>query len=182
MLDFVIKRLIIKIMKQELFDTIKSVIDSLGLSLYHTEFKGNVLRVLLEAKNGPFTMKDCTKAAQALSAKLDTLNLISHRYYLEVSSPGIERSLLTPEHYKRYKGQNCSILTYQGKILGRIIDADEDMVKIETLAKSNFSQDSNSEGAIECINIPFAQIKAGHLKISDEVLFGKVRDNRAKEK
>ena len=63
-----------------------------------------VLRVTLECENG-ISLDDCTRVHRQLSDLLDVHDPIPWRYTLEVSSPGINRSLLRPSHYRRYLGQ-----------------------------------------------------------------------------
>ena len=63
-----------------------------------------VLRILLESESG-VTLDDCTLVHRQLSDVLDVHDPIPWRYTLEVSSPGINRPLLRPQHYHRYMGQ-----------------------------------------------------------------------------
>ena len=172
-LDFDKNQFIIDFMKQEIYDTVKSVIESLGLTIYHIEFNRNVLRVLVEANEAPVTVEICANAARILSAKLDLINLISCRYYLEVSSPGIERHLYKPEHYNRYKGEVCRLSTKCGSFIGKIIDADQAVVELEQVNGSSFPAGLNYSEANRRIKIPYPEIKSGQLKIADDLLFGK---------
>jgi len=160
-------------MKQEIYETVKSVVDSLGLTIYHIEFNQNILRVLVEANDFPVTVETCANASRILSARLDLVNLIPNRYYLEVSSPGIERHLFKPEHYNKYKGEVCRLSTKYGSFMGKIIDADQNMLKLEQINGSDFPAGLNYDETSRCIKIPYTEIKAGQLKIADEILFGK---------
>lgn len=63
-----------------------------------------VLRVSLECENG-VSLDDCTRIHRQLSDLLDVHDPIPWRYTLEVSSPGINRPLLSPRHYQRSLGQ-----------------------------------------------------------------------------
>ena len=63
-----------------------------------------VERVTLECENG-VSLDDCTRVHRQLSDLLDVHDPIPWRYTLEVSSPGINRPLLRPSHYRRYLGQ-----------------------------------------------------------------------------
>lgn len=69
-----------------------------------------VLRVLLESETGT-TLDDCTRVHRQLSDVLDVHDPIPWRYTLEVSSPGINRPLLRPSHYRRYLGQPIRLQT-----------------------------------------------------------------------
>jgi len=57
---------------------------------------------------------DCEKVSRFLSEKLDETDPIEQNYYLEVSSPGIERALLKESDYKRYAGRFVNVTLYQG--------------------------------------------------------------------
>ena len=50
-----------------------------------------------------------------LSEKLDEADPVEQNYYLEVSSPGMDRELVKPEHYQRYLGREVEIRLYKGK-------------------------------------------------------------------
>lgn len=57
--------------------------------------------------------EDCETISRFLSEKLDEADPIPQNYYLEVSSPGMDRELLTKEHYIRYTGKQVEIKLYQ---------------------------------------------------------------------
>ena len=59
--------------------------------------------------------EDCEKVSRFLSEKLDEADPIEQNYYLEVSSPGMDRPLITPEHYRRYLGHEVETRLYKGK-------------------------------------------------------------------
>lgn len=73
-------------------------INSLGYDLYHMEYvkeKGTFyLRFFIDNENG-IGLKDCEKVSRKMSAILDEKDPIKDEYILEVSSPGIFRSLFT---------------------------------------------------------------------------------------
>jgi ribosome maturation factor RimP len=158
-------------MKQELIDTIKSVIDSLKFDIYHIEFNKNVLKVLIESNDSPVTIGTCVNVARMLSTKLDSVVLIPYHYRLEVSSPGIERTLYKPEHYKRYVGYDCRLVTTQGFVLGKIIEANDELLKLEKIEGVKSKLDSNQNSASLLITVPYAEIKSGQLRVSDDDIF-----------
>jgi ribosome maturation factor RimP len=57
---------------------------------------------------------DCEKVSRYLSARLDELDPIEQNYYLEVSSPGMDRALLKESDYTRYAGRFVDVALYQG--------------------------------------------------------------------
>ena len=64
-----------------------------------------VLRFFIDKAGGGITLDDCTAASQLLSPLLDRFDLISERYLLEVSSPGIDRPIRKPEDFLRFVGE-----------------------------------------------------------------------------
>ena len=92
-----------------------------GYELYNCEFvkegRDWFLRVYIDRAeaDGYIGTEDCEKVSRYLSAELDAADPIEQNYYLEVSSPGMDRPLLRPEHYKRYVGQEVEIKLYKGK-------------------------------------------------------------------
>ncbi|HWQ79203.1 MAG TPA: ribosome maturation factor RimP [Anaerovoracaceae bacterium] len=92
-----------------------------GYELYLVEFikegKDWFLRLYIdrtEDSNGGIGTDDCEKVSRYLSARLDELDPIEQNYYLEVSSPGMDRALLKESDYTRYAGRYVNVALYQG--------------------------------------------------------------------
>ena len=87
-----------------------------GCFIYDVEFvkEGGVyfLRIYAD-KDGGISLDECETISRALSTKLDEKDPIKENYYLEVSSPGIERKLKTPEHFERYIGSTVDVGLYK---------------------------------------------------------------------
>lgn len=77
------------------------IVEGLGLKLYHLQYVKEsseyYLRIFIEGEN-PITLEDCEKVSRAVSEVLDVEDPIEEAYYLEVSSPGIDRTLFTDKH------------------------------------------------------------------------------------
>ncbi|GAC1532552.1 MAG: ribosome maturation factor RimP [Acidimicrobiales bacterium] len=107
-----------------------------GLTLFDIEYGGGRLVVLADREGG-VDLEALTRATHRISAALDEHDPIpGGRYLLEVSSPGLERRLRTPEHYRRYVGSLVSIktlATVQGdrRIRGILSAADATGVTVE---------------------------------------------------
>ncbi len=87
-----------------------------GFYIYDIEYikEGGLwfLRVYID-KDGGITMDECETFSRTLSDTLDEADPISGNYYLEVSSPGIERRLKTEAHFRRYIGSVIDISLYK---------------------------------------------------------------------
>jgi ribosome maturation factor RimP len=101
---------------------IADIATAAGCELLHAEWKGGVLRLVLDrraatespaespAENMPessdgVTLADCELVAKHASALLDVLDFGNGRYLLEVSSPGLDRQLYRPSDYQRFLGR-----------------------------------------------------------------------------
>ncbi|MBC2578917.1 ribosome maturation factor RimP [Clostridium sp. DJ247] len=115
----------------KLVTLIKPIVIQLGYELYHLEFvregRDNYLRIYIEKEEGGISLEDCEKVSRAVSDILDAEDPIEEGYYLEVSSPGIDRILHSDEHLERYTGQNVLVKVsgllngkkkFEGELLG----------------------------------------------------------------
>lgn len=87
---------------------------AVGLELVAVQVLGNrvlTVQVLLEKPDGTSpSVEDCTKLSRLLSTQLDVADVISGRYTLEVSSPGMERPLTKPADYTRFVGRQARVV------------------------------------------------------------------------
>ncbi len=110
-----------------------------GYELYNIEFvkegKDWFLRVYVDMASGEgyIGTEDCEKVSRFLSEKLDEEDPIEQNYYLEVSSPGMDRPLLTKAHYERYVGSEVEIRLYKGKYGTKNIQGVLDSIEGETV-------------------------------------------------
>ena len=97
------------------------VIEAQGVDLYDMEFikegTARTLRIYID-KDAGVDLNDCERVSRAAEAVLDEHDPIETAYYLEVSSPGIERKLTKPEHFTRYTGHKIALRLY-GPLNGR---------------------------------------------------------------
>lgn len=95
-----------------------------GLELYHAEFlkegKDWFLRVYIDKawqagqEECYVSTDDCELVSRFLSDELDRLDPIEQNYYLEVSSPGMDRQLFTQKDYDRFAGRQVEVRLYTG--------------------------------------------------------------------
>lgn len=135
-----------------------------GLSLYYCEFvkegSDRTLRVYIDVtEEGRYvSTEDCERVSRFLEERLDRDDPIDGEYVLEVSSPGMDRMLVTEEHFVRYTGALVDVhlyrpyegeKTWQGTLLGR----DENGLRLQP------------EGREEAIDLPLAQIAKVQLAV-----------------
>jgi ribosome maturation factor RimP len=118
-------------LQEQIQQLLEPILGSLGLTLWDLDFKKEgpqwLLRIYIERESGGVTLSDCETVSRDLGTVLDVEELIPHAYTLEVSSPGLDRSLTKPEHYRKCVGTQVKIKTYQlingekvfrGKLMG----------------------------------------------------------------
>ncbi len=88
----------------ELTEPFRDLLRPFGLDLYDLELSGGTLNVVVRASDG-LDVERLSEATRALSAWLDENDPIEGRYVLDVSSPGLERRLRTPEHFASAVGE-----------------------------------------------------------------------------
>lgn len=115
------------------------------LELVEVEFvkegQHRYLRVYLDKENG-LGLDDCKQVSEYLSAKLDELDPVEENYFLEVSSPGIERPLKKDADFEKYKGRLVEARLYhtlngEKIIKGKLIGLKDNKVLIDREEKGN---------------------------------------------
>lgn len=96
-------------------ELIAPVAEELGYFLWDVEFvkegSRHILRVTIDSEEG-INIDDCEKMHRAIDPVLDEADPIETAYYLEVSSPGIERELRTDAHILACIGDSVEIKLY----------------------------------------------------------------------
>ncbi len=88
-------------------------LEAAGLELFDVELVGGVLRVTVDREGG-VDLDTISDASSRISRELDRHDVVPGRYVLEVSSPGVERPLRTPQHFLRAIGATVVIKTHPG--------------------------------------------------------------------
>jgi ribosome maturation factor RimP len=84
-----------------------------GFEVVDVERQGPVLRVTVDRPGG-IDLEAVTEATRLVNDLLDRHDLVGDKTTLEVSSPGIERPLRTPEHFKRFVGTEVAVKAKPG--------------------------------------------------------------------
>lgn len=97
---------------------LRPVVEGMGYECVGIEYLGGghgrgILRIYIDSPDG-VTVDDCGAVSHQVSGVLDVEDPIQEHYSLEVSSPGLDRPLFTPEHYARYAGREVT-LRFHGK-------------------------------------------------------------------
>ena len=119
---------------QQVQSLIQPTVNDLGYSLWDVEYvkegASYYLRITIDSENG-ISIDDCEKVHRAIEPTLDSADPIEGAYYLEVSSPGIERVLRTEEHFIAMSGETIVVHLFtavDGKKIfkGTLLGVDEE--------------------------------------------------------
>ena len=134
---------------------VKDKIEKIGYELYDViytkEGSNKILRIVIDSEKG-ISLDDCEKVNNEIKETIDEANPIEEQYFLEISSPGIERLLRKDWQLKKFKGEEVNIKLFKKdengakEYLGTlkefnqneiIIETEEQKIKIE---RKNISQ------------------------------------------
>jgi len=143
--------------QEDLVRLIRPVVEQLGYEFVGLEYlsnpKNRLVRIYIDRSDDGsvdssddssenrepdgISVDDCAKVSHEVSALLDVEDPISGEYSLEVSSPGIERPLFEPAHYRQFVGERATVHLFapvenRRKIKGVIVEADDARVVMES--------------------------------------------------
>ena len=123
----------------KVYEIVTPYAEKLGLDIWDIRFvkEGTdwYLRIFID-KEGGVTIDDCVDLTHAVTKPLDDADPITQSYLLEVSSPGIERELITDSHFKKFIGSNIMLRLIRPiekvrDFSGKMISYDEGMITVE---------------------------------------------------
>jgi len=127
-------------LKEKLLALLEPEVNALGYELVELDAPGpsgnRTLRLYIDSEEG-IGLDDCERVSHQVSGLLDVEDPIPGHYSLEVSSPGLDRPLRTPEHFRRQAGHLAKVLMQPGRpgrrrYKGRILGVGEDTLELET--------------------------------------------------
>lgn len=119
----------------DLLPEVKERLASLGFELVDLRLRGAGQRQSLQiridrhdaAPGQGVTTADCALASRELERWLDDSGVLGTRYVLEVSSPGIERPIRWPEHWRKFAGSDVRVrLPDRGRVRATIVRVEEE--------------------------------------------------------
>jgi ribosome maturation factor rimP len=95
---------------------VKDKIEKIGYELYDViytkEGSNKILRIVIDSEKG-ISLDDCEKVNNEIKETIDEANPIEEQYFLEISSPGIERLLRKDWQLKKFKGEEVNIKLFK---------------------------------------------------------------------
>lgn len=123
-----------------------------GFELYDLDQHGPTLRVTVTGVGGAQApgIDDLGVITKEISRALDEVDPIGGRYTLEVSTPGLERKLRTPEHFRRAAGETVTVKVREPaqparRVRGVVLGADDEAVTLRHDATSGAAEDSGAD-------------------------------------
>ena len=122
------------------YDLAENLVASKGYSIYDVEYLKEgphwFLRVYID-RDGGVNVDDCEAISRELSVLLDEKDFVKENYFLEISSPGIERVLRQEEHFQNAIGENIRIKLYKAvegakEAEGQLLYADDQKITVRT--------------------------------------------------
>ena len=124
---------------------VKDKIEKIGYELYYViytkEGSNKILRIVIDSEKG-ISLDDCEKVNNEIKETIDEANPIEEQYFLEISSPGIERLLRKDWQLKKFKGEEVNIKLFKkdenGKkeYTGTLGDITENTLDVEAEGKN----------------------------------------------
>jgi ribosome maturation factor RimP len=117
-------------------ETVQPVLQGHGVELVDLDWRGHgprgVLRLFID-KSGGVSIEDCERVSREVGDVLDVANLIGARYDLQVSSPGLDRTLRTEREYRWAVGKTLRCWLADGReVRGRLATVDPEQLTVDT--------------------------------------------------
>jgi len=127
-----------RLVVERISEILMPVLDQLGLELVEITLRVEggrwILRVTIDCEDG-VQVHHCTAVSRELSVHLDVEDLVPVKYYLEVSSPGLDRPLRNESDFERFSGRLVKIKTHRSvagrkKISGTLEGIENGVVRV----------------------------------------------------
>lgn len=105
-----------KSVRERTEELLQPILDEMSLELFDLQYVKQgpewYLKIFVDKKEGGITIDECGLLSNELSEKLDKEDFIPGTYFLEVSSPGVERPISTKEDFKNSVGKHVYMTLY----------------------------------------------------------------------
>ena len=130
--------------RDKLIKLVEPLVEQLGFELADLELRTGgrygILRIFIDKADG-IGIEDCEEVSRRVSAIFDVEDPVQSDYTLEVSSPGLDRTLTKLAHFQRFMGQDVKVklrfpLEGRRNYRGALKAADEDKIEVEVDGES----------------------------------------------
>ncbi len=126
--------------REQIMQILEPIASNMGLDLEDVEIKSagkhSFVQVSID-KDGGINLDEVAQISNQISEALDAKDVLGEKpYTLEVGSPGIDRALTLPRHWRRNNGRLVKINFGSNSEIGRIIESDDEKVSLEVKGKT----------------------------------------------
>ena len=126
--------------REQIMQILEPIASNMGLDLEDVEIKSagkhSIVQVSID-KDGGINLDEVAQISNQISEALDAKEVLGEKpYTLEVGSPGIDRALTLPRHWRRNSGRLVKINFGSNSEIGRIIESDDEKVSLEVKGKT----------------------------------------------
>jgi len=142
-------------------EVVEPVLADLGYDCIHVELTvengRKIARIFIDRLDGAATsIEDCVRVTRELDPVLDVADVMSARYELEVSSPGINRPLSRKKDFERFAGKKVAVRTFEKvgdrrNFLGTLLGIDGDEIRIDVDGRE--------------MRVPIEEVSKAHLDV-----------------
>lgn len=158
---------------------VEPVIEDLGFNLVRVKVTGTngcTVQIMAERPDGTMSVADCETVSRAISPVLDLEDPIATAYYLEVSSPGIDRPLVRASDFERWTGYDAKIemavpMAGRKRFRGFIRGVQDTTVAVEL--------PDVKEGVEPIVHLPLTDLAEARLVLTDELIRESLRRGTA---
>lgn len=124
---------------KDICEMVKPIVEGLGYELYYIEYRKEdrdyYLSIYID-NDTPISLEDCEKVSRRVSELMDEKDPIKDPYFLEVSSPGMNRGLHTTKHINDNIGKNVMVrfdksLDGKKSLKAKLVGCDDENITIE---------------------------------------------------
>ena len=144
------------------------VLADMGFRLVRVKMFGSTVQIMAERPDGTFSIDDCENFSRSFSPMLDVADIISSKYHLEISSPGIDRPLVRPADFEAWAGHVVKVemavpQAGRKRFRGDLEGYHEGEVRL-------FIDNPEKGGEPVLVGVPFADIAEATLVLTDELI------------
>ena len=147
------------------------VLQDLGYRLVRVKISamgGCTVQIMAERPDGTMNVEDCETASKAISPVLDVEDPVQRAYYLEMSSPGIDRPLVRLQDFTRWAGHVAKIemeelVHGRKKFRGTLLGLEGDQVRLER-------DEVKAEAEDKVVLLPASAMAEARLVLTDELI------------
>ena len=155
------------------------VLEDMGYRLVRVRLTGEngcTLQIMAERPDGTMQVGDCEAVSRTLSPIFDVEDILPGEYFLEVSSPGIDRPLVRPGDFERWKNHEAKFeltQTFEGRkrYRGIVKGFKDGSVVIEA---------SSDEGKTN-VELPFEILSTARLVLTDQLIAAAMKSSKTRQ-